>query len=62
VAVSGITRAWCRAGTRPVDMPHRWCDDLCYNDPFVFELVSKAGAVVTLKLANDVALDQEKPP
>lgn len=35
-----------------VDFPHRWCDDLDNNDPFVFELASKAVAYVTFKLAN----------
>jgi hypothetical protein len=35
-----------------VDYPHRWCDNLDNNDPFVLELVSKAAAYVTFKLAN----------
>ncbi len=35
-----------------VDFPHRWCDNLDNNDPFVFELASKAVAYVTFKLAN----------
>jgi len=35
-----------------VDQPDRWCDNLDNNDPFVFGLVSKATAYVTLKLAN----------
>ncbi len=35
-----------------VDRPHRWCDNLSNNDPFVFELVSKAVAFVTFELAN----------
>jgi hypothetical protein len=35
-----------------VDNPHRWCDNLSNNDPFVLELVSKAVAYVTFKLAN----------
>ena len=39
-----------------VDQPHRWCDNLSNNDPFVMEFVSKAVAVVTLKLANDESL------
>ena len=34
------------------DQPGRWCDNLNNNDPFVFGLVSKATAYVTLKLAN----------
>jgi hypothetical protein len=34
------------------DQPNRWCDNLSNNDPFVFGLVSKATAYVTLKLAN----------
>ncbi len=34
------------------DYPNRWCDNLNNNDPFVFGLVSKATAYVTLKLAN----------
>jgi hypothetical protein len=33
-------------------MPHRWCDNLSNNDPFVLELASKAVAYVVLKLAN----------
>jgi hypothetical protein len=35
-----------------VDQPHRWCDNLSNNDPFVFEFVSKSVAYVTFKLAN----------
>lgn len=35
-----------------VDHPHRWCDNLSNNDPFVFELASKAVAYVTFELAN----------
>ena len=35
-----------------VDHPHRWCDNLSNNDPFVFVLVSKAVAYVTFELAN----------
>jgi hypothetical protein len=35
-----------------VDQPHRWCDNLSNNDPFVFELASKATAYVAFKLAN----------
>lgn len=35
-----------------VDYPHRWCDNLSNNDPFVFELASKAVAYVVFKLAN----------
>ncbi|MBV8355084.1 MAG: M28 family peptidase [Candidatus Eremiobacteraeota bacterium] len=35
-----------------VDRPHRWCDNLSNNDPFVLELASKATAYVTFKLAN----------
>jgi hypothetical protein len=35
-----------------VDNPHRWCDNLSNNDPFVFTFVTKAVAAVTLKLAN----------
>jgi Zn-dependent M28 family amino/carboxypeptidase len=35
-----------------VDYPHRWCDNLYNNDPFVFELASKAVAYVTFVLAN----------
>jgi hypothetical protein len=34
------------------DQPNRWCDNLDNNDPFVFGMVSKATAYVTLKLAN----------
>jgi hypothetical protein len=37
-------------------------DNLSNNDRFVFELVSKAVAAVTLKLANDASLDHEKRP
>jgi hypothetical protein len=39
-----------------VDYPHRWCDNLSNNDPFVLEFVSKAVAYVTLELANDKSL------
>jgi Zn-dependent M28 family amino/carboxypeptidase len=39
-----------------VDDPHRWCDNLSNNDPFVLDLVSKAVAEVTLKLANNGSL------
>jgi hypothetical protein len=35
-----------------VDQPDKWCDNLDNNDPFVFGLVSKAAAYVTLQLAN----------
>lgn len=35
-----------------VDYPHRWCDNLSNNDPFVLELASKAVAYVTFELAN----------
>jgi hypothetical protein len=35
-----------------VDRPNRWCDNLSNNDPFVFELVSRAVAYVTFELAN----------
>jgi hypothetical protein len=35
-----------------VDYPHRWCDNLSNNDPFVLELASKAVASVTFQLAN----------
>jgi hypothetical protein len=35
-----------------VDRPHRWCDNLSNNDPFVFELASKAVAYVTFELAD----------
>jgi hypothetical protein len=35
-----------------VDRPHRWCDNLSNNDPFVFELVSRSVAYVTFELAN----------
>jgi hypothetical protein len=45
-----------------VDTPHRWCDNLANNDPFVFEFASKAVAAVTLKLANDASLDHQKRP
>lgn len=37
-----------------VDLPHRWCDNLSNNDPRLLEVVSKAFAYVTFKLANDV--------
>jgi peptidase M28-like protein/PA domain-containing protein len=39
-----------------VDLPHRWCDNLSNNDPFVLELVSRAVAYVTFTLANDASL------
>lgn len=39
-----------------VDNPNRWCDNLSNNDPFVLELVSKAVADVTFRLANDASL------
>ncbi|HEX4079771.1 MAG TPA: M28 family peptidase [Rhizomicrobium sp.] len=55
----GVVPGWHEAC---VDMPHRWCDNLSNNDPFVFELVSKGVAAVTLKLANDKSLDHEKRP
>ncbi|MGH6887680.1 MAG: M28 family peptidase [Rhizomicrobium sp.] len=42
-----------------VDQPHRWCDNLSNNDPFVLGFVSKAVAAVTLRLANDASLDHE---
>ncbi len=35
-----------------VDYPHRWCDNLSNNDPFVFEFISKSVAYVTFMLAN----------
>ncbi len=35
-----------------VDRPHRWCDNLSNNDPFILELATKALAYVTFKLAN----------
>lgn len=35
-----------------VDQPHRWCDNLSNNDPFVLEFISKAVAAVTFHLAN----------
>ncbi len=35
-----------------VDRPHRWCDNLSNNDPFVLELASSAVAYVTFELAN----------
>jgi hypothetical protein len=35
-----------------VDNPHRWCDNLSNNDPFVLELATKAVAYVTFKLAG----------
>jgi peptidase M28-like protein/PA domain-containing protein len=35
-----------------VDHPNLWCDNLSNNDPFVFELVSKATANVVFKMAN----------
>jgi len=55
----GVVPGWHEAC---VDMPHRWCDNLSNNDPFVLELVSKGVAAVTLKLANDASLDHEKRP
>jgi hypothetical protein len=55
----GVVPGW---NEECVDTPHRWCDNLSNNDPFVFEMVSKAVAAVTLKLANDAALDHEKRP
>jgi hypothetical protein len=39
-----------------VDQPHRWCDNLSNNDPFVLEFVSKAVGYVTYRLANDPSL------
>ena len=39
-----------------VDWPHRWCDNISNNDPFVLQFISKAVAAVTLKLANDAGL------
>jgi hypothetical protein len=42
-----------------VDNPHRWCDNLSNNDPFVLEFASKAVAAVTLELANDASLGRE---
>jgi len=35
-----------------VDRPHRWCDNLDNNDPFVLELTTKAVAHVVFELAN----------
>ncbi len=35
-----------------VDHPHRWCDNLSNNDPFVLELTTKAVAYVVFQLAN----------
>jgi hypothetical protein len=35
-----------------VDNPHRWCDNLDNNDPFVFELTTKAVAYVVFELSN----------
>lgn len=35
-----------------VDRPHRWCDNLDNNDPFVLELTTKAVAYVVFQLAN----------
>jgi hypothetical protein len=35
-----------------VDRPHRWCDNLYNNDPFVLELTSRAVAYVAFRLAN----------
>lgn len=49
----GVVPGWHRAC---VDNPHRWCDNLSNNDPFVLGMVSKAVAAVTLKLANDASL------
>ncbi|MBV9571092.1 MAG: M28 family peptidase [Alphaproteobacteria bacterium] len=42
-----------------VDNPRRWCDNLSNNNRFVFEIVSKATAYVTLKLANDASLKRK---
>jgi hypothetical protein len=44
-----------------VDQPHRWCDNLSNNDPFVLEFVSKAVAAVTFELANDASLGGRNP-
>jgi peptidase M28-like protein/PA domain-containing protein len=44
-----------------VDNPHRWCDNLSNNDPFVFELASKATAYVTFELANLSRFPQRAP-
>ncbi len=41
-----------------VDMPHRWCDNLSNNDPFVLDLISKSVAYVTFELANNASLKQ----
>lgn len=38
-----------------VDRPHRWCDNLTNNDPFIFELVSKGVAYTIWKLAQGPA-------
>ncbi len=35
-----------------VDHPHRWCDNLSNNDPFVLELTTRAVAYVVFELAN----------
>jgi hypothetical protein len=43
-----------------VDYPNRWCDNLDNTAPYVMELVSKAFAFVTFKLANNQAIDQYK--
>ncbi|HEY3776711.1 MAG TPA: M28 family peptidase [Rhizomicrobium sp.] len=53
----GVVPGW---GQACVDKPHRWCDNLSNNDRFVLGFVSRAVAAVTLKLANDASLDQEK--
>jgi hypothetical protein len=44
-----------------VDNPHRWCDNLSNNDPFVFELASQATAYVTFELANLKRFPQGSP-
>ncbi len=41
-----------------VDRPHRWCDNLSNNAPYVLEFISKAFAYVTFKLANDASIDR----
>jgi Zn-dependent M28 family amino/carboxypeptidase len=40
------------------DMPDLWCDNLSNNDPFVLQMVTKAIAHVTVKLANDASLSR----
>jgi hypothetical protein len=35
-----------------VDRPHRWCDNLSNNAPFVLELVSRPVAYAIFGLAN----------